>query len=70
MYVVSEEDAAMIRAAVERGGELAGAVEVRRLYPGIPDMEMAREHARIIAGWVRLPRSVPTVTRLRPKAGM
>ena len=38
MFVVTEADAtAIIRAAFDRGGELAAAVELRRLFPGITD---------------------------------
>lgn len=51
MFAVSEQDAAAIRAAFERGGEFAAAVELRRLFPGIPTNAQARAHARIIAGW-------------------
>ena len=35
MFVVSEAEAAAIRAAFDRGGELSAAVELRRLFPGI-----------------------------------
>jgi hypothetical protein len=35
MFVVTEADAAAIRAAFDRGGEFSAAVEVRRLFPGI-----------------------------------
>ena len=48
---VSDAEAAAIRAAYERGGELAAAVELRRRFPGITDDAEAREYARIIAGW-------------------
>jgi hypothetical protein len=51
MFVVSETEAAAIRAAFDRGGELSAAVELRRLFPGVTDMAEARECARIIAGW-------------------
>jgi hypothetical protein len=34
MFVVTEADAAAIRAVFEQEGELPGAVEVRRLFPG------------------------------------
>jgi hypothetical protein len=68
MFVVSEAESAMIRAAYDSGGELSAAVELRRLFPGIESMERARECARTIVGWT--PRPVPppaTVTRLKPK---
>ena len=35
MFVVTEADAAAIRAAFDRGGELSAAVELRRLFPGV-----------------------------------
>jgi hypothetical protein len=55
MFVVSESDAAMIRAAFVQGGELSAAVELRRLFPGISDNDKARACARAIAGWQPLP---------------
>ena len=55
MFVVSEAEAAAIRAAFVRGGELSAAVELRRLFPGITDNVQARECARTIAGWKPLP---------------
>jgi hypothetical protein len=66
MFAVSEEEAAAIRAAFDRGGEFAAAVELRRLFPGVIDNEQARECARTIAGWkpVKLPPRPPA--RLRP----
>jgi hypothetical protein len=52
MFVVSEADAAAIRAAFEQGGAFAAAVELRRLFPGITDnLQAPGECARIIAGW-------------------
>ena len=55
MFVVSEAEAAAIRAAFDQGGELAAAVELRRLFPGITDNADARKCARAIAGWKPLP---------------
>jgi hypothetical protein len=55
MFVVTEADAAAIRAAFDRGGELSAAVELRRLFPGITSTTQARECARTIAGWKPLP---------------
>ncbi len=55
MFVVTESDAAAIRAAYEQAGELSAAVEVRRLFPGITDNAQARQCARTIAGWQPLP---------------
>lgn len=51
MFVVTEADAAAIRAAFDQAGELGAAVELRRLFPGITDNTRAREYARSIAGW-------------------
>jgi hypothetical protein len=51
MFVVTEAEAAAIRAVYEQEGELSAAIEVRRLFPGITDNVQAREHARTIAGW-------------------
>ena len=50
-----EADAAVIRAAYERDGELSAVIELRRLFPGIADNENARICARTIAGWAPLP---------------
>jgi hypothetical protein len=55
MFVVSEAEAAAIRAAFERGGECLAAVELRRLFPGVTDNVQARECARTIAAWKPLP---------------
>jgi hypothetical protein len=63
MFVVSEAEAAAIRAAWQRG-ELAGAVELRRLFPGITDPDAARECARTIAGWTPL---AERVRKVRPR---
>jgi hypothetical protein len=46
MFVVTEADAAAIRAAFEQRGEFAAAVELRRRFPGITDNAQARECAR------------------------
>jgi hypothetical protein len=59
MFVVSELDAAAIRAAFDQGGELSAAVELRRLFPGVTDNAEARECARTIAGWKPLPTPLP-----------
>jgi hypothetical protein len=63
MFVVSEADAAAIRAAWQRS-ELAGAVELRRLFPGIANNAAAADCARIIAGWTPLPERV---RKVRPR---
>ena len=51
MFSISDKDIAAIQAAFERGGELAARIEVRRLFPGIPDNADARRIAFIIAGF-------------------
>ena len=51
MFVVTEAEAAAIRAAFEQRGKLSAAVELRRLFPGVTDNVQARECARAIAGW-------------------
>jgi hypothetical protein len=66
MFVVSEAEATAIRAAFEQSGELAAAVELRRLFPGVTDTMEARESARTIAGWKPLPTRPP---RCRVMAG-
>jgi hypothetical protein len=67
MFVVTEEDAAAIRAIFEQEGELSAAIEVRRRFLGITDNAKARLHARTIAGWMPLPVPVHPVTRLHPR---
>ncbi len=51
MFSVTDDEAAVIRAAFEQEGELSAGVELRRLFPGITDGARAREMARVIAGW-------------------
>jgi hypothetical protein len=67
MFVVSEAEAAAIRAAYEQRGEFAAAVELCRLFPGITDNAQARECARTIVGWqpLRPVKRMPKSTRLR-----
>jgi hypothetical protein len=55
MFVVTEAEAAAIRATFEQQGELSAAIELRRLFPGVTDMVEARECARTIAAWEPLP---------------
>jgi hypothetical protein len=43
MFMVTESDAAAIRAAFEQDGELSAAIELRRRFPGITDNAKARE---------------------------
>ena len=70
MFVVTEADAAAIRAAFDRGGEFSAAVELRRLFPGITSTTQARECARTIAGWKPLPAPLRRVRLLRPSKGL
>ena len=63
MFVVTEADAAAIRAIFDGHGELSAAIELRRRFPGIIDNENARACARSIASWTPLP--VPALTRRR-----
>jgi hypothetical protein len=46
MFTVTEAEAAAIRTAFDQGGELAAAVELRRLFPGVTDDAEARERAQ------------------------
>jgi hypothetical protein len=64
MFVVTEAEAAAIRAAFDRGGELLAAVELRRLFPAITDTAEARACARTIAGWKPVPVPRPPVARV------
>jgi len=59
VFAVDEETAAAIRRAWEEGGELAGAVELRRHFPLIADNEQARRCVRAIVGWKPAPPPVP-----------
>ena len=68
MFVVSETEAAAIRAAWQRS-EWAGIVEIRRLFPGIADNAAAANCARIIAGWTPLPERVRKVRPRRRATG-
>lgn len=51
MFMVNEGEAALIRDAYERGGEVSAAAELCRLFPGLTDQVQARVSARNIAGW-------------------
>ena len=55
MFVVTEADAAAIRAVYQQRGEFAAAIELRRRFTGIADNAQARTCARTIAGWKPLP---------------
>ena len=67
MFVVTEAEAAAIRAVYLQRGELSAAIELRRLFPGITDNAQARECARTIAGWqpLRPVKRMPKPPRLR-----
>ena len=65
MFVVNEAEAAAIRAIFHENGEFSAVVELRRLFPGIRNIEQARDCARAIAGWRPLPKRLRPV-RLRP----
>jgi hypothetical protein len=66
MFVVTEADAAAIRAVYQQRGEFAAAVELRRRFPGITDNAQAREWARTIAGWKPLPRRPKQMLKVPP----
>jgi hypothetical protein len=65
MFTVTEAEAAVIRAAFEQGGELAAAVELRRLFPGVTDNAHTRECVRTIAAWRPLPLRLASAGRGR-----
>jgi hypothetical protein len=67
VFVVTEADAAAIRATFDQEGELSAAIELRRRFPGITDNAKARACARIIAGWMPPPAPPSPVTWLRPR---
>jgi hypothetical protein len=67
MFVVTDAEAAAIRAVYQQRGEFAAAVELRRLFPGVTDNAQARECARTIAGWkpLRPMKRMPKPPRFR-----
>ncbi len=65
MFVVTEADAAAIRAAFHEEGELSAIIELRQRFPGITGHAKARACARIIAGW-QPPAAPCPVVPLRP----
>ena len=67
MFVVTEAEAAAIRAVYEQRGEFSAAVELRRLFPAVTDTAQARACARTIAGWKPLPVPPRPVPRGRPR---
>jgi hypothetical protein len=68
MFAVDERTAEAIRRAYEDGGELAGAVELRRHFPLIADNSHARLCVRAIAGWKALPDPNLGTSRTGPAA--
>jgi hypothetical protein len=72
MFCVSEAQAAVIRAAFEQRGELSAVGELRRLFPGVDNIALARECVRTIVDWQSLPpvrlsrRSMKPVSRSSP----
>ena len=67
MFVITEADAAAIRAVFNEEGELSAVIELRRRFPGVTDNAKARACARSIAGWTPLPAQLRPVTELRPR---
>ena len=69
VFCITEAEAAAIRAVFLAEGELTAVIELRRLFPGIPDNAQARAHARTTAGWTPLPAHPATgaVVPLRPR---
>ena len=65
MFIVTEADAAAIRATLAQEGELSAAAEFRRRFPGFTDNAKAREWVRTIAGWkpLSIPAKRPVVAR-------
>ena len=73
MFVVTEAEAATIRAVYEQSGEFSAAVELRRLFPAVTDTAQARACARTICRLEAPARPVapdetvtPEGTRYRP----
>jgi hypothetical protein len=67
MFIVTEADAAAIRAIYDQAGELSAAIELRRRFPAFTDNAKAREWVRTIAGWKPLP--MPPKRQARRRAG-
>ena len=69
MFVVTEADAAAIRAAFHEEGELSAVIELRQRFPGITDHAQARACVRTIANWQPPPAAPCPVVPLRPGKG-
>ncbi len=61
--MVSEVQAARIRAEYRQGGSVAAAAELRRMFPGLADNEETKRSARLIAGWK--PLELPEKAKIR-----
>ncbi len=66
MFVVTEADAAAIRAAFHEEGELSAIIELRQRFSGIADHAQARACVRTIAGWQPPPAAPRSVVPLHP----
>jgi hypothetical protein len=64
MFCVSEAQATTLRTAFEQRGELSAVVELRRLFPGVDNIALARECVRTIAGWQPLLKPLAVTPRL------
>lgn len=60
MFSTSDKDIAAIQAAFERGGESSATIELRRIFPGIPNNAEARTIALTIVGWSLMSKAPPT----------
>ena len=69
MFVVTEADAAAIRAAFHEEGELSAIIELRQRFRGITDHAQARAGVRTIAGWQPPPAALCPVVSLHPGKG-
>ena len=69
MFMVTEADAAAIRAAFHKEGELSAVIELRQRFPGVTDHAQARACVRTIAGWTTPPAAPCRVVPLRPGKG-
>jgi hypothetical protein len=68
MFIVTEADAAAIRAFFDQDGELSAAIELRRRFPGITDNAKARVCARSIARWTPPASPAAPVDAVSPSA--
>ncbi len=66
MFVVTEADAAAIRADFHEEGELSAIIELRQRFPGIADHAQARACVQTIAGWQPPPAAPRSVVPRHP----